>query len=299
MTSPVNGAPHFPLTDDRLTSRILLEQLGHFCLNFCVGELPGHTLGSVVVANLVLSQGAVSWRPPRVLLDGVVELSEVIVLHIVLLDGRPVLPPAQLAVSVPVEVVKAPPERVFGDVTVRIVALDHHVVLFHPLFVRQDAVVKYRLFHVALALGMVPESADLPVVLVVFVLFPVLNDAVGVRVTQSELVADIGLKADVIVHNIVQAVEHGQGQLQVFPSIPPIRAILTFRVVTGTTLHVLKDVVPNRLLVEGRQVAFEIDRAIFGAVVLEELLRADLMVVIEVDHLENSHIFCPVGALEP
>ena len=148
-----------------------------------------------------------------------------IVLQVVLLDGRPVLPPAQLAVSVPVKVVEAPSECVLRDGLVFVVALDHHVVLSHPLIVRKDSVVNNCLLHVALALGMVPESADKPVVPVVLALLPVLNDSVVVNVAQPELVADIGLKADVVIDNVVQAVEQGQGQLQVFPCIAIIRAI--------------------------------------------------------------------------
>ena len=60
---------------------------------------------------------------------------------------------------------------------------------------------------------------------VVLALLPVLNDSVVVNVAQPELVADIGLKADVVVDNVVQAVKQGQGQLQVFPCIAIIRAI--------------------------------------------------------------------------
>ena len=278
MQIPVISTPHWPLSDDSITIgvvHVIIKHYRHSGLDLRVNDIPTVSQGCEEVTDLRLCQFAVARVALRILLYIVVELSEVIVLQVVLLDGRPVLPPAQLTISVPIKVVEARFEGIHWNVRVRIITLDHHVILPHPLIVRHDSIVGDCFLHIALALGMVPEPTDESIVIVVLVMLPLFDLAIVVCVTELELVADVGLKAFIIVDNVVQAVKLGQRELQVFPCVA-ITAYFTFGVITGATSQKLKNIILDRLLVERSLIALQVDWVVFRAIVLKELLKTDL-----------------------
>lgn len=212
-------------------------------------------------------------------------------LEIVLLDGRPILPPAQLAIVVPIEVVEAPFEGIFRNRTIPIVSLDHHVVLSHPLLICQDSIVNNGLLHVALTLGIVPEPSDKPIVPIVLVMLPLLDNPIVICVSESELMADVGLIAHVVVDDVVQTVQMGKGKLQVFPSVALFVAYQTFCIITGTTLQEVEHIFVDRFLIKRSQIALQVDGRVLSSVVLKKLFKTELLVIIEVHHLEDSDVF--------
>ena len=93
----------------------------------------------------------------------------------------------------------------------------------------------------------------------------------------------IVLKAQVVANDVVESVQHGQGELQVFPRVARGIAILNIRSWLGTASHVVEHLVFH--CIERRQGALQVDWVVLGAVVLKKLLKTDLAVVIEVNHL--------------
>ena len=243
-------------------------------------------LTSVVGTNFIFSQGSTVVR-----IDFVVELNPLCVLNIVLLDRRPVLPPTQLTVLIPIKVLEAEDEIPLGDGCVREVALDHHVILPHPLLYAHDSIVKDSLLDIACALGMIPEPSDLFIVPVVLVMFCIIDDSISVPVAKLKLMVYEGLEVHMIADNVVQAVQLGHGKLQVFPRVARRIADLSFGVIGGPAFQEVKHIISDLILIERSQLALQIERIIFRLVVLEKLLKTDFIIIVEVHQLEDSNIF--------
>ena len=248
------STPHGPLANDRLTTSVFIEKLCNLGLDLIGRNRSNITLSCIVVTNFVFSEGSTA-----VHIDCVVEWNPFVELNIVLLDRRPVLPPAQLTVFIPIKVLEAPDEILLGDGCVREVTLDHHVILSHPLVVGHDSIVKDSLLDIAFALGMVPEPSNRFIVSIVPVMFVIIDDAISVPVTQCEIMVDEGLEAHVIVDNVVQAVQLGRGKLQVFPRVARI-ADLSFSVICGPALQEVKHIIIDHILIERSQFTLQIER---------------------------------------
>ena len=134
---------------------------------------------------------------------------------------------------------------------------------------------------------MIPEPSDPLVVVVVIFLLPHLDFTIVINVMKIMLAADVVLKVDVIINDVVEGEQHGQSSLHVFPSI----AIFT-HFVTQSSLLLAPDVVKYLVLylLEWSQMALEIKWLRLRALVLKHLLKTDFIVVIEVHLLEESDI---------
>ena len=121
----------------------------------------------------------------------------------ILLDGRPVLPPAQLTIVVSVKILETIVGGFVGN-SIRVVPREHHVILLHPVLIGHDSIVNNGLSNVALALRVVPEAADEFVMRVVLSLLPLFDDAVVIDVSESELVAHVGLIRRMVVKDVVK-----------------------------------------------------------------------------------------------
>ena len=133
-------------------------------------------------------------------------------------------------------------ENLSRDVSVWILTLDYRVILLHPLlFGHNSIVVNKCLSNIALALGIVPPSTHLLEVPVVAIVLPLVDGAVVVKVTESVLVADVGLKAHMIIDDVVKIVEKWQDKLQVFARVPKLIALETICIIASTASKVVKD----------------------------------------------------------
>ena len=211
------------------------------------------------------------------------------------LNIRPVLPPGQFTISISIKVSEASIDSLLWDVSILVVTLDHHVILFIPRIVGHNTIVRDSLSDVACALGIVPESADEFVVVVILLLLLLLDDSIEVCVTNEELVGHVVLKAHVVVNDVVKSVQHGQGKLQVFPSVANgVARLISSRSRLGAAFHVVEYLVLHRI--ERRQRALQVDWTVLGAIVLKNLFKTDRAVVIEVHQLVESDDFGAVAA---
>ena len=185
------------------------------------------------------------------------------------------------------------------DVRVGISTLDQLVIRLHPLILGHDSIVVDKcLSDVAFTLGVVPVSTHKSIVPVVLTMLPLVDEAVVVDVTKSVLVADIGLKAHIVIDEVVKTVEIWQAKFQVFARVP---IIIAYKTIFGegsasTASQVVKDFIVEYILIERSQISLNIDWVILCSVVLLKLLKTDLLIVIQVHHLEDSYIFCSVSA---
>ena len=133
-------------------------------------------------------------------------------------------------------------ESLSRDVKVWIITLDYWVILLHPLlFGHYSIVIDKCLSNIAFALGIVPPSTHLLKVPVVLIMFPLAYDAVVVKVTESVLVADVGLKAHMIIDDVVKIVEKWQDKLQVFARVPKLIALKNNCAIASTASKIVKD----------------------------------------------------------
>jgi len=121
----------------------------------------------------------------------------------ILLDGRPVLPPAQLTIVVSVKILETIVGGFVGN-SIRVVPREHHVILLHPSLIGHDSIVNNGAFNVARALRVVPEAADEFVMPVVLILLPLFDDAVAIDISESELMAHVGLIRRMVVKDVVK-----------------------------------------------------------------------------------------------
>ena len=214
-------------------------------------------------------------------------------LYVILLNGGPILPPAKLSIAISIEVPEATFEVTLGNVRVRVVPLEHHIILLVPLFIGHYSIVFNSFADISGALGVVPEAADELVMPVVLVLLPRLDDAVIVGVANLEFLHRVNLIAHTIVDNVFETVNHGQNSLEVFIRI----ALGCAGLVLGGRPGFALDVVEKRVfaLNEGRQAALKVKGHVLHPVVLKKLHKTDFVVIVEIHQLILSDIFCSVS----
>jgi len=127
-------------------------------------------------------------------------------------------------------------------------------------------------------------------------MFPLVYDTVVIDVTKSVLVADIGLKTHIIIDDVVKRIEMWQAKLQVFTRVTKLIACNTIVSSASTASQVVKDFIVELSLIERSQISLNIDWTILCSVVLQKFLKTDLLIVIQVHHLEDSDVFCSVSA---
>ena len=218
-----------------------------------------------------------------------------IILQVILLDGRPVLPPGELSILIFIETAESTVKVVLGNISVRIVSLEHRIVLLVPLCVCHDTVVLDFVVQIRpVALGVVPEGKDEPVVVIILVLLPFLDNAIVIGVAEAELISRIHLIADAVVDNVVKRIHDWQDCLEVFLRVSIGSASL---ISVGGRLGSASQVVEKLIFdfFKGWFAIFHVNRVVLDSIVLKELDKADFSVAIEVDQLIFSSFFSSVA----
>lgn len=201
------------------------------------------------------------------------------VLEIILLNGGPVFPPGELTIPISIEIVEALEELFIGNIRVRVVAFEHHVILFVPLLKCHDSIVDKCLANISFTFRIIPEASDELIVPIVLVLLPLLNNAVVVGVSESKLMTDVGFEAHIVVEDVVEGQDCGQDRLEVLTSVS-----LLADVIVGTLLWIAPHVGEELIFDcrEGRQATLKVDGRVLHSIGLKELIHADFLVVVKV-----------------
>ena len=181
-----------------------------------------------------------------------------------------------------------------GNISVRIVSLEHHIVLLVPLVKSHDAVVLENFTDVSGALGVIPETTNELVVRIMLVLLPSLDFTIVIGVADTELISCVDFIADVVADNVVKSIHARQDCLEVFLCVSIGSAFLTC---VGGRLGSASEVVEKLVsdFLKWWKATFEVNRVVLHPVVLKKLHKTYFVVVIEVNHLIFSHIFSLVS----
>lgn len=105
--------------------------------------------------------------------------------------------------------------------------------------------------------------------------------------------ADVSLKAHMIVNNITERQDNWQNCFEVLSCVTLGIAFLPFCGRLGRAPQVVKKLMEDGL--ERRQVVLEVDWVVLHPVVLKKLHKTDFIVVVEIHQLILSDIFCSVS----